>query len=111
MVCCARRVVKTAEPILESGNRSDIGSSTVEERAEEFGRIANVLEYYSDPVSLLRRFPHKLAAAFESTLVKPLQSLIGKERRWLGQPLDRPTVAVSNKSNDPDLTAIIAAAR
>ena len=71
MVCCARRVVKTAEPILESGNRSDIGSSTVEERAEEFGRIANVLEHYSDPVSLLGRFPHKLAAAFENTLVKP----------------------------------------
>jgi hypothetical protein len=55
MVGCACRVVVSAEPILEFGNRSDIGSSPTEERAEELGRIANFLEDYSDTVALLGR--------------------------------------------------------
>ena len=84
MVCCARRVVKSAEPILEFGDRSDIGSSTAEERAEEFGRVANVLEGYADLVSLLGRLLQKPPAPFEGTLVKSLQSLAG-EKNWLAR--------------------------
>ena len=84
MVCCARRVVKSAEPILEFGDRSDIGSSTAEERAEEFGRVANVLEGYSDLVSLLGRLLQKPPAPFEGTLVKSLQSLC-RRRDWLAR--------------------------
>jgi hypothetical protein len=85
MVCCARRVVESAEPILEFGNRSSIGSSTGEERAEEFGRVANVLEDDSDLVSLLGRLLQKPPASFEGTLVKSLQSLASEETGWLGQ--------------------------
>jgi hypothetical protein len=46
-ICCARRVVKGAKTILELGNRADVGSSTAEKKAEEFRRVANVLECYS----------------------------------------------------------------
>src|SRR5262249_13334958 len=84
LVCCARCVVKSAEPILEFGNSSDIGSSTGEERAEEFSRIANILEGNSNPVPLLGWLLQKLAAPFKGALMKPLQSLTGEERGWLG---------------------------
>ena len=66
MLCCARRVVKGAEPILEVGDSSDIVSSTAEERAEEF--VANVLEDYSDLVSLLGRLLQQPPAPFEARL-------------------------------------------
>ena len=86
-MCCARRVVKSAEPILKFGNCSDIASSTGEERAEEFGRIANVLEEYSYLVSLLGRLLQKPPAPFEGALMKSLQSLAREKTGWLGQPL------------------------
>jgi hypothetical protein len=86
MVCCARRIVKSAEPILEFGDRSDIASSTSEDGAEDFGGVANVFEGYSDLVSLLGRLLQKRPDPFEGALVKSLQSLTGEENGWLGQP-------------------------
>jgi hypothetical protein len=54
-MCCACRVVKGTEPILELGDRSDVGSSTAEKKTEEFRRVANILECYSGA-------PRKLAS-------------------------------------------------
>src|ERR1700732_5228858 len=43
-VSCTRRVVKGAEPLLKLGDRSDVGSSAAEKKAEEFRRVSNILE-------------------------------------------------------------------
>ena len=86
MVCCARRIVKSAEPILEFGDRSDVGSSAAEDRAEKFGSVANVLEGYADLVSLLGRLLQKPPDPFEGTPVKSFQSLSGEKNGWFCQP-------------------------
>lgn len=86
MVGCARGVVKSTKPVLELGDRPDVGSSTAKKRAEEFRRIADILEGYSNFMSLLGWLLQKPLAPFESALVKPLQSLAGEETGWLCQP-------------------------
>ena len=82
----ARFVVKGAEPLLKLGDRSDVRAGTAEKKAEEFRRVSNILECYSDFVSFLGRLLRKPPTAFESALVKPLQSLAGEDLGWLGQP-------------------------
>ena len=48
-----------------ASNNDRNGSTTAEERAEEFGRIANILEGNSKPVPLFGWLLQKLAAAFK----------------------------------------------